>query len=181
MLFRSGKVVVFVPPKKPPIGILRKAADTTITVLYNNKENPLNHNRFEEFFSELYWKANSWDEKQMLKLLSPDSVELRMQFRSAARSFQMIKEGVQRSILVPFDQGYELIEQLREEGPTRDLMRKLQRCSVNIYNYQFNAMVQKGAIEEVYPNIYSLVFIKDYSKQTGLILDSTSDPDDFII
>jgi len=176
-----GKVVVFVPPKKPPIGILRKAADTTITMFFTNKENPLNHNRFEEFFSELYWKANSWDEKQIMKDLKPDSVEYRMQFRTASKKFQMIEEGEQRSILVYYKMGGDLINQLRKDGPSRELMRKLQRYSVNVYNNQFYAMLQNGIIEEIYPNIYALVFSKDYSDKTGMVINSVSDPNNYII
>lgn len=176
-----GKVVVFVPPKEPPIGILRKAADTTTIMFYSNKENPLNHNRFEEFFSELYWKANSWDEKQIMKLLKPDSVECCMQFRTASSKFQIIEEGDQHSILVQYKTGGKLIEQLRKNGPDRNLMRKLQRFSVNVYSYQFNAMIQNGVIEEIYPNIYALVFSNDYSNKTGMVVSSVSDPNNYII
>ena len=52
-----GKVVVFIPPKRPPAGLLRKSADTTYNIVSTRTDiNPLEHAIYEKYFAELYWK-----------------------------------------------------------------------------------------------------------------------------
>ena len=48
-----GRTVIFKPPKQPPLGILRKAADTAETMLKTGIKDPLDHANFEKFFSQL--------------------------------------------------------------------------------------------------------------------------------
>ncbi len=55
----KGRVVVFVPPSKSPPGILRKASETTVSMLKTGDIDPLGYCAFGKFFSELYWKVNS--------------------------------------------------------------------------------------------------------------------------
>jgi CRISPR-associated endonuclease/helicase Cas3 len=84
-----GKVVVFIPPRRAPMGILRKAAETTVGILSARAE-PLTNDVFEQYFSELYWKANSLDKYKMIQLLDPrenDSQECSIYFRTAAAKF----------------------------------------------------------------------------------------------
>jgi len=58
-----GKVVVFTPQRKPPAGILRKASETTARLLDSGLKDPIDHAAFSQYFSELYWKVNSLDER----------------------------------------------------------------------------------------------------------------------
>ena len=176
-----GKVVVFYPPSRPPVGHLRKAAETACSILATDRPDPLDYDLFEEYFAELYWKANSLDVQGIIPLLEPTD-ECGMYFRTAAERFRIIKNSGQKTILVPYGEGGELIELLKTRGPERWLMRKLQRYTVNIYNHQFNELVRQGVIEEVYPYIYALSSYRHYSNDTGLLVNETmEDPEYFII
>ena len=179
-----GRVVVFIPPRKPPQGLLRKAADTTANLLLN-QEDLTDHEIFQKYFHELYWKANSLDEKGITALLDPtnnDMHECSIFFRSAALRFSIIDDSLQKTILVPYQDGKELIDLLRTKGPERWLMRKLQRYTVNVYNQDFYQLRQRGAIEEIHPDIFALVSNMDYAKETGLLVEETPyEPESYIL
>lgn len=180
-----GKVIVFNPPRKAPPGLLRKAADTTRSIVMGIDVDPLDYGIFEKYFTELYWKANSLDKEKIADLLNPernDSRECSIYFRTAARRFKIIDDTLQKTIFVRCGEGEKLIDLLKMKGPDRWLLRKLQRYAVNVYNNQFNELRHRGAIEEVHPKIFALSSKLDYSEDTGLLVDETPyDPDYFII
>ena len=167
-LAELGKVIVFNAPKQAPMGILRKAADTTRSIFSVNLEDPLAYKLFEKYFSELYWKANSLDVKGIIPLLMPDRQECGVYFRAAADRFRMIDDSLQKTVLVRYGEGERLIDELKMIGPNRTLMRKLQRYTVNVYNVDFNTMLRQRSIEEVFPNIFALASNEEYSESTGL-------------
>lgn len=176
-----GKVVVFVPPRKAPPGILRKASETAVCMLESGLEDPIDNTAFAPYFSELYWKANSLDGKGIMRLLEPDKLDCGIQFRSAAEAFQIIDAGSQRTVLVPYGEGEQLIGELKAMGPERWLLRKLQRYSVNVYLNQFNALLARGSIEEVSPGLFALTCAIEYDKDIGLLVDEMpTDPASFI-
>jgi CRISPR-associated endonuclease/helicase Cas3 len=182
LLPELGTVVVFNPSRRAPVGILRKAAETTAGILAAKPDNPLEYGLFESYFKELYWKANSLDEEGIVSLLNPDPRECGMYFRTAAAKFRIIDDSVQKTILVRYGEGEKFIEQLKALGPERWLMRKLQRYTVNVYNDDFNRMLQRGSIEPVWPNIYALTSSMEYSEEVGLLVDETLfNPEDLIV
>ena len=167
---KLGRVVVFIPPRKAPVGILRKASETATRMLEGGLADPIDHSVFTPYFSELYWKANSLDGKGIIKLLTPDTAECGIQFRSAADAFRIIEDNMQ-GILVPYGEGEELIGELKALGPERWLLRKLQRYSVNIYMNQFNELRDRGSLEEVSPGIFVLTCGIEYDAIVGLLVD----------
>ncbi|MBS3978042.1 MAG: CRISPR-associated endonuclease Cas3'' [Syntrophomonadaceae bacterium] len=177
-----GKVVIFNAPRKAPPGILRKAADTTRGIFSTQCDDPLNYNLFEKFFAELYWRANSLDLKEIISLLNPEKSECSIFFRTAAERFRIIDDSMQKTVLVSYGEGKSLIDLLKSEGPKRWLLRKLQRYTVNIYDYDFKEMRKRGAVEEVQPNIYAVVTDFDYSAEVGLLVSDTDyNPEQFIL
>ena len=177
-----GKVIIFIAPKKAPMGILRKAADTTCSIFSTNHQEPLDYSLFEKYFAELYWKANSLDAKKVISLLSPDQQECGIYFRTVAEKFRIIDDSLQKTILVRYGENERLIDLLKSKGSERWLMRKLQRYTVNVYNHDFNQMLQRGSIEEVQPKIFALTTSVEYSKDIGLLVDETFyNPEQFII
>lgn len=180
-----GKVNVFNPPRKVPEGILRKAADTTRSIVMMNEQDPLSYKMFEKYFAELYWKVNSLDKEKIIELLDPihnDLGECSIYFRTAANKFKIIDDSLQKTIFVRYGEGEKFINLLKVMGPDRWLLRKLQRYTVNVYNYDFDELKRRGAIEEVHPQIFALSSKLDYSKDTGLLVDETIyDPEQFII
>lgn len=181
-LTEFGKVVVFNPPRKAPKGILRKAADTTHNIIATCPDDPLEHSLFERYFSELYWKANSLDAKGIVSLLSRELQECGIYFRTAAERFRIIDDSLQKTILVRYGESERWIDILKTKGPERWLMRKLQRYTVNVYNDDFDLLLQQGSIEEVQPKIFALTTNLVYSKDIGLLVDETFyNPELFII
>ncbi|MEN6299967.1 MAG: CRISPR-associated endonuclease Cas3'' [Anaerolineaceae bacterium] len=176
-----GKVVVFVPPRKAPLGILRKAADTTCSIVLTN-DDPLNNEVFEKYFSELYWKANSLDSKNIVSLLNPenDFRECSIYFRTTAERFHIIDDSMQKTILVRYGEGERLIDLLKLSGPDRWLLRKLQRYTVNVYNDDFYVMIKRGSVEEISSNIFAISTSSEYSKEIGLLVENSFEPEKFI-
>ncbi|MEW6710330.1 MAG: CRISPR-associated endonuclease Cas3'' [Candidatus Riflebacteria bacterium] len=181
-LLEKGLVRVFVAEKKSPPGILRKAAETTRNILYGCNGDPLERANFSRFFCDLYWKVNSLDVSDIIPALTPDRSTLGIQFRTAAEKFKLIDDSMQKSVLVRYLQGAELIDQLKRMGPEPWLMRKLQRYSVNIYLNDFNSMLQRKSLEEVHPSIFALTTSMEYSEETGLCVEDNSiAPEAFVL
>jgi CRISPR-associated endonuclease/helicase Cas3 len=176
-----GKVVVFKSPKMPPAGILRKAAQTTETLFKTGLQDPLNHIVFERYFNELYWKVTNLDAKGIMQLLSVADSDFGIQFRTASESFKIIDDSKQKTILVPYGDGKDLIGLLKTTGPQRWLLRKLQRYGVNVYNGDFACMLERSSIKEISSGIYALTNDVEYSDSIGLIVDNEfSEPDIYI-
>jgi len=178
---KLGKVVVFIPPKKSPPGILRKATETAVGMLRKGLNDPLDQSVFPPYFSELYWKANNLDTKGIIALLTPEHDISDISFRKAAEIFSLIDDTKQRSILVPYGEGSTLIDLLEKIGPKRWLLRKLQRYMVNVYTYEFDDLLKRGSIKEISPGIFFLICDVEYDKDTGLKTDTELfDPEKYI-
>ena len=173
-LAEYGRAVIFVAPRKAPMGILRKAAETTVNIMASIEQQDLiGYDVFHKYFSELYWKANSLDSKGIISLLTPDRQDCGISFRTAAEKFRIVDDSHQKPILVRYGEGDHLIDLLKHTGPSRGLMRKLQRYVVNVYDRDFNLMLQRCSIEEVQPEIYALTSDIEYSPVTGLMVEET--------
>lgn len=167
-----GEVVVFVPPRQPPTGILRKAFETTRSLCQSlDRIDPLDHDIYEHYFSQLYWKANSLDVYDITTLLNPTRTDLGIQFRTAAERFRIIDSTDQKSILVRYGEGNQLIDLLKYKGPDRYLLRRLQRYAVNIRTKQFYTLLARGSIEEVQPGVHAMTSEIEYDEAVGLMID----------
>jgi CRISPR-associated endonuclease/helicase Cas3 len=86
-------------------------------------------------------------------LAGPDAQHFKIQFRTAAQRFKLINDAQQHGIVVRYQFGKtdsdKLIHQLRYGGPSKTLMRKLQRFSVNVYDSDIRQLRDNGVIEEV--------------------------------
>ena len=180
-LAEGGRVIVFTPPRKAPVGLLRKAAATTCSILAAKPADVLDYPLFEQFFREWYWKANSLDTQDILRLLQCDPSDLSIYFRTAAERFRMIDDALQRPVIVRYGESPQLIERLRYMGPNKTLMRKLQRYTVSVYQHDVNVMLNRGSLEEVHPGIFALTSEIEYRKDIGLIIEPILyNPEDLI-
>ena len=71
------------------------------------------------------------------------------QFREAAAAFKMIDGAAQISIIVRYGNNDLLIGSLRAAGLKRDIMRRLQRYTVNVPRSCIPGLLEKGMIEEL--------------------------------
>ncbi|MBL4620762.1 MAG: hypothetical protein JKY89_00005, partial [Immundisolibacteraceae bacterium] len=171
----KGKVVVFVPPKPAPPGMLRRAEQTTVSLMTDAaKLNPLERNRFKQYFEHFYGKTEL-DKHGIENLLKPEGQgddSLKVQFRTAAQRFKLIDESDYQAVIVRYgDKAAELIDKLEKQGPARWLMRKLQRYVVNIAHFHLERLLDSQDIRELHPGIYVQVSSTLYNSSLGLSLD----------
>jgi CRISPR-associated endonuclease/helicase Cas3 len=149
-LSEKGRVVVFNPPKPSPSGLLYKAEQAAQRVLLadgvNNSASlmQLQSAHFTRFFDLFFASVNSYDKEGVLDLLHKDAAAGKIQFRTAAEKFRLIEDRGQRSVFVLYGDGQSLIEDLRMQGPHRELMRRLQRHSVTLYEHQWKKLLACG-------------------------------------
>ncbi len=176
-----GKVVVFVPPKAPPSGLLRRATSTSKQLLTGNHSDPLNPEIQKRYFEQLYWKEGDLDEKNILGDLEPE-YNLEIQFRTASTNFKLIDDDYYVSVIVWYGQGEKLIEQLKNYGPERHRMRGLQRYIVNIPKPLHASLLKRGDLEELHPGIYVQTHSALYHEKTGFVggEDNLQDPASYI-
>jgi len=176
----KGEVVVFVPPKPAPPGLLRRGEDACRSVLYNVTEQPLARERFASYFQHLY-HACELDKKRICDELcmagnTLDGRELAVNFRSAAEKFRLIEDEDSAPIIVRYhgsDEQDGSLDKwliiLRKEGPQRWLMRKLQRYTVNLHCSKAMQLLGQGDIEEIMPGLFVQLSDWLYDAQIGLL------------
>lgn len=168
----SGKVVVFVPPKPAPRGHLRQAEEGGRQILMEHLPDPLSPECFERFFRQLFWKkGTSLDKFRILEDLKPDA-DMEFKFRTAAQNFKIIDDTLQAPVIVRYANSHELIADLVEYGPDRQLLRRLQRFIVQIPRSLHKQLLSAEAIKEVHDGIYVQVDAGVYDAELGF---STSD------
>lgn len=178
-----GRVVVFVPPKPAPPGLLRQAAQISVSLLSENTSNILGRDLAKQFFEHLYVRAPSLDKHGIHELLTQDAHECQIQFRTVADKFKLIDDSAYQTILVRYGDSHELLDRLEIEGPHRKLMRKLQRYSVNIPKRIFAQLESQGDVRECkkLPGIFVQVGNKLYDKSLGVVIDSNIAPDELVV
>ncbi|HFQ92195.1 MAG TPA: CRISPR-associated helicase Cas3' [Chromatiales bacterium] len=177
-----GEVVVFVSPEPAPPGIMRHAAAKTVSTLAGREGDPLSLENFGQFF-RLFYDGTDPDKKEIEQLLTPDK-ELAIQFRTAAKHFRLIEERGE-AVLARYypikdpetgelDRTIDsLLGKLKNEGPSRWLMRKLQRYSVNVSDWHFQSLRDDVQIEEIWPGVWAqMAGTTLYDSVLGLAPDS---------
>lgn len=151
---RFGKVVVFVPPKPAPIGLLRKGEDTSKSFLAGKESINLNPETYRQYFEAFYRSANGFDKSKFDQRLVSGADACKFQFRTFANEVRLIDDKAQRGIIVFYDgerhSSLSLIEQLRRIGPEKWLLRKLQRFIVNVPLPIFEKLAREGHLEDIH-------------------------------
>ncbi len=178
----KGQVFIFNPPKPPPAGMMLKAeqAGQEMFRVYPELAASLMPEAFRKYFHLYFNRLNDFDKKHIVDLLAgPDSRHFKIQFRTAALHFKLIDDAQQHGLVVRYQSGAinneKLIDQLRFAGPSRGLMRKLQRFSVNVYDRDLQELRKNGMIEDVNgiwvqtdKNLYDPVFGLDVKATPNL-------------
>ena len=100
-------------------------------------------------------------------------------FRTVAEKFHLIGQNT-RTVYVPYGKGAALLEQLRREGGSRALYRRLGRYSVSVYERDFQALYAAGVlltdreVPALDPDSAILSDMRIYSKTMGLLLEPGS-------
>ena len=154
-----GQVHVFVPPTKSPPGLLTLARESCKSVWHEAPADPLALLLVERYFRRLLHDAHSTDTHDVCAQLRciPDTKAraLPMALRSAAEAFRLIDKEDAASVIVRYrgpDSATDvdaLIGLLQRDGPSRWLLRKLQRYSVSIFRRDAERLLRQGDIEEI--------------------------------
>jgi len=183
-LLEKGTVVVFIPPTRPPAGVLRQAAEIGGRLLAKPSDDPLAFHQFSAFFKELYWlQGDRLDSKRILIDLAPDD-EFRFSFRSAANKFHLIDESQQAPVVTIYgEEGEKLVDLLTRRGPERWLMRLLQRYVVNLPQYLHRRLLAEGAIRQIHAGIFVQGHAAFYDDNLGFCPDKSViyEPDELIL
>ena len=171
-----GRVVVFVPPERPPLGHLRKGADACISTLHGQAHDPLARGLFARYFTEFYHSVDL-DQHRVANLLTVQPRDLAVKFRTAADAFRLIDDADSATVVVRYAAHQQHIESLLNtlvaEGPQRWLMRKLQRYTVTIPQRLATPMLNQGDLTLPMPGLYVLANTDNlYSNILGLISDA---------
>jgi CRISPR-associated endonuclease/helicase Cas3 len=163
---------------------LRRAAETATSLLSGLTGQPLRRDLLQSYFEHFYIRAPSLDRHGITELLRPEGQgddQLKVQFRTAAQSFRLIEESGYRSVLVRYGESAALIDRLQKEGPERWLMRKLQRYTVSLPQYQFQKLLINGDVQEIYTGIFAQTSEALYHPDLGVLVDETTpDPTSLI-
>lgn len=169
-----GQVQVFLPPKSAPNGLLRKGEDTCRMLACLEDFDPQNPQEYTRYFEHFYTKVNddgsTWLMKNLLPEFSSD-MNFSMNLRTAGQEFKLIDDQGQQAVLVRYHRSEMPLDQLSKTGPTRILLRRLQRYTVNLSQRDFQNAQAYGVVEEIHPGFWA--WNGQYSDVFGLDLFGT--------
>ncbi len=168
-----GEVVVFVPPEKSPPGLLRYGEQATKSVMRGRADKRISRSLHKEYFDQFFSQTDP-DEKGILDRLTADARQCEIQFRSAARDFKLIRDGsvpviVRYNPCGGVDVTEALVEELEKKGPAKEIMRKLQQRTVQVYDSELKSLKNVKAVREVYPGYWWLSGTDGYHDAVGLL------------
>lgn len=121
-----------------------------------------------EYFKQLYCRKETFDKKDMAHYLyNPADMYL----ATAAKEFRLIEDDG-FSLIVNYGDSPQLVAQLKAEGPSYQLMKKLSMLSVTVHKQDMKKMTEAGLVEEVIEGVYFVPDRAQYDDHVGLCTDS---------
>lgn len=116
------------------------------------------------FFNQLYSRIDNFDKNTIKNFLyKPKEVC----YETAAKEFKLIDDD-STSVVVCRKDSLQLVEQIKQNGPSYSLMKKLAKYTVGVRKTDFNALLSAGAIEEVLEGLYVVPDAVAYNHKSGL-------------
>ncbi|MEG2211972.1 MAG: CRISPR-associated helicase Cas3' [Raoultibacter sp.] len=158
----KGIVSVFWPPPDASKlrGSLRRATDSTISLMNAGELDFANPEMFRSYFRRYYSDVPEFGKQYYDECLQNNLTEAHFEFRSYSDKFCLIDDALQRTVLVRYQNkeagvdNSNLIEELRNciaaGHSSMRVMRQLQPFSVSIPDYKYRELLDKKyAIEEI--------------------------------
>jgi CRISPR-associated endonuclease/helicase Cas3 len=149
LLPTMGKVFYFASPKQAPPGLMRKGEQACREIIGADGILEFDPQTFVKYFQLFFEKANDFDTKKIIDKLKKNADRGNMQFRTAAREFNLIDDKAQRQIIIIYSKYksliYNLIDQLQFE-PSRSTLRKLQRFTISVPESTFTELQRVGGV-----------------------------------
>lgn len=163
-----GKVVVFVPPRSAPPGLLHKGECTTRELRSLPNFDPHSPDAYRHYFGLFYRRVNDIGQAYLERLIPSCTSELDVAFRTVGDTFRLIDDRSHRSVFVRYGNASSLLRELKFAGPGRELMRRLQRYTVNVPVSIADCMRRDGLIEEIRPGYLAQCSLSIYREDIGL-------------
>jgi CRISPR-associated endonuclease/helicase Cas3 len=181
-LSEKGILEVFVPASRVPPGLLRKGESTTRELHAVNAIDAESFDSMRRYFELYYDKVNDRGERFLKDLTPRDSSSLDLDFRSIGREFRLIDDSDRIAIFVSYGRGAEFIEQLRQNGPSKALLRQLQRYCVSVHLQQAIQLRAQGFLEEVGSGYFTNSAALTYDPYVGLnVFHPSVDAEDLVV
>jgi len=120
------------------------------------------------YFKQLYCRCETFDKKDMKYYLYKPT---EMQFETAAKEFCLIADNT-IPVIVNWENSLELVKQLKQEGPSYHLMKKLGQYIVSVRQNDFKLLSESRAINEIVDGIYVIEDRSQYDEKVGLLTDN---------
>ena len=159
-------VHLFETEKKAPRGLEQNIDSAQRTMeRYTDISSP---EAVEAYFKFLFYTLRQDEQKDVHNTLE---MAQKLKFASVSKSFHIIDDA-SYTLYIPTEESEDLIQELRENGANRVLMRKLGIFSVSVAPYIFAKYQQLGTVEMVSENAGILANPElYYDSSTGLSLD----------
>ena len=116
-----------------------------------------------EYFLQVYCRE-TFDEKDIKSFLYNRNS---LSYEKAAKRFKLIDDN-SISVVVCWKDSLLLIEQIKQNGPSYSLMKKLAKYTVGVRETDFKALLSAGAVEEVLEGLYVVSDAAAYNHKSGL-------------
>lgn len=117
-----------------------------------------------EYYKVLYMRTPSFDSKNISQMYS---VPWEVRYEEIARCFKLIDDDGM-PLIVNYADAAEKITRLKNDGPSRLLMRELGQYTVSVNRKQFAEMFNAGMIEEPFKGVYYVADAMLYDPDIGL-------------
>lgn len=124
-------------------------------------------NTMKDYFIRLYANSSTFDKVDVEKKMGIRE----LCFELVADEFCLIDNNG-KSVVVNFENSLDLIQRIRDEGITYELMKKLSSYMVNLREKDFVKMKKERLLKEVVEGIYLLPDREQYDINTGLVTDN---------
>ena len=120
-----------------------------------------------DYFIRLYANSSTFDKVDVEKRM--DIKELC--FELVAEEFRLI-DNKGKSVIVNYENSLDLVQEIKNEGISYNLMKKLSNYMVNLREEDFMKLKKERLLEEVVEGIYLLPDREQYDINTGLVTDN---------
>jgi len=161
-LSTKGNVLLFKSPNDLKIQTILQAAQTTEIILnkYSKKTNLNSDETIEEYFEKLY----SIKDLDSLKIQDDRK---QFNFYKVSKNFQIIDDSFTNTIVIPYGPAKKIIKRIKIDSVDYKTLRLLQKYTVNIYDTNFNKLIEHSYIENV-NGMFILSNKSLYSQKYGL-------------
>ena len=117
-----------------------------------------------KYFNQLYCRIDIFDKKEIKNFLY---LPKEVCYETAAKEFKLIDDN-SISVVVCWKDSLQLVEQIKQNGPSYTLMKKLAKYTVGVRETDFNALLSAGAVEKVLEGLYVVSDAAAYNHKSGL-------------